>query len=352
MADWWRRLFYPEQFYGDDDTVGELLSPGARQRVELLTTLETADPWNLPTAVAARELVADTAAMMPMFVEDSAGVRLDPTPSVVARPDPAKPYRDTIERIVNGLTRHGRAWLRVDAVGSNGWPLAVAVVADPRVHATVDIDGRITDVTIDGHPVDRRRIVHIPMVTDDDPLGASPLLEARFVLEQLAAVYAYSAGYYTTGQVPPYAVIHPNRLTRERAEALSDQWLLARAERRPPVLSGGIELATYSQASAADALLMEAQEYLDALIARLLLIPPSLLNVTSQSSLTYSTVPAEFQRWLTIGLQPMFLSRIEAAFTDMLPRGQRARFDPSELLALNVTAAQAAPTAIESEALT
>ena len=80
-----------------------------------------------------------------------------------------------------------------------------------------------------------------------------------------------------------------------------------------------------------------AARYMDAVVARVMQIPPSLLNTESQHSLTYSTVAGEFQRWLTVGLHPMFLSRIEAAYTELLPRGQRAEFDTSPLTRLDMT---------------
>lgn len=324
---WWRRLFAA----GDGDGGGDpLLTAAARNAAQLAADLEALDPWKLPAVVAARELVADTTAMM-QLVGLQGTDRLTPIPAILRRPDPAEPYRSTLERIVNGMTRRGRSWLYVDALGSNQWPLACHYVDDTRVLASTNADGRITAVSIDGREVDRRRMIHIPMRIDSDPLGTSPLGEVEVALEQLAEVYRYSASYYTSANVPPYAVKSPTRLTASQALDLADQWLLSRAERRPAVLSGGIELETFAQPSAADSLLLDAVNYLDSAVARVMHIPPTLLNTVSQSSLTYATASGEFQRWLTVGLAPMFLSRIEAAFTTMLPRGQEARFDTSNL---------------------
>lgn len=331
MSNWWRRWLLAQGTTDLSGVPGEpALSAAARDAAALVADLELLDPYELPTVVAARTLCADTTAMM-QLVGLVGTDRLDPLPAVLRRPDPSEPYRRTMERIVNGLTRHGRAWLHVDARGSNGYPLALHYVDDPRVSAQVDLNGRVTAATVDGSAVDIRRLVHIPMRQDRDPLGESPLEEIRLALEQLAEVHRYGAGYYTTAGVPPYSVVHPNRLTAEQAQQFADQWLLARAERRPAVLSGGITLETYNGQSAADALLLDAIGYLDQVIARVLLIPPSLLNVQSAGSLTYSTVQGEFTRWLAVGLYPMFLSRIEAAFTDLLPRGQTAVFDTSNL---------------------
>lgn len=326
--DWIRRLFNPDAYYGESASA---LTPAQRRVVELADELDALDPWDLPTVVAARELVADTAAVMPMVAVDAAGAVVDPTPSILRRPDPTEPYRRTIERIVNAMTRHGRAWFQIDAIGSTRHPIAGHVVDDARVVATTDLDHRITAITIDGIPVESR-VLHIPMtVNDRHPLGVSPLQLIHVALSQLAEIYRFSAGYYSTAAIPPYSVVHPTRLTKPQAAEFSDQWLLARAERRPAILSGGVELATYTQTSAADALLLEAMGHLDQTVARAMQLPPSLLNVESASSLTYSTTQGEFSRWLAIGLYPMFLARIESAFTELLPRGQSAVMDTSNL---------------------
>lgn len=325
---WFRRLFLQDEDGTADDPL--LRSRSLRYQTQLVDELATIDPWNLPAVVAARTLCADTTAMM-QLVGLRGTERLDPSPPILRRPNPSEPYRRTLERIVHGMTRHGRSWLYVDAIGSNGFPIAAHYVDDSRVQARLNANGMIVHATVDHDEVDVSRLVHIPMRQDQDPLGDSPLYLIRAALEQLAEVYRYGASYYTTANVPPYAVKHPGRLTASQAQDLSDQWLAARAERRPAVLSGGLELETFQMPSASDSLLLDAVGYLDATVARVLLIPPSLLNVESAGSLTYSTVQGEFSRWLTVGLYPMFLSRIEAAFTELLPRGITARFDTSNL---------------------
>jgi hypothetical protein len=87
----------------------------------------------------------------------------------------------------------------------------------------------------------------------------------------------------------------------------------------------------FSQASAGESLLLDAASFFDSVISRIMLIPPSILNTQSQSSLTYSTVGGEFARWLSIGLRPVYLNRIESAFSELLPRNVHAKFDTTPL---------------------
>ena len=123
----------------------------------------------------------------------------------------------------------------------------------------------------------------------------------------------------------------PTRLQQDKAQELLTAWTEARDKSRPAVISGNLELKTFQAQSAADALVLDAINNLDATITRVLLLPPSLLNTLSQSSLTYSTTVEAVRQWLTLGLNPAYLQRIESVWSEMLPRGQYARFDTSVL---------------------
>ncbi len=327
VATWLQRLFGANV---------EESSPSTR-RARLLETAEQLtliDIFELPAVVAGRQLTADTAAMMKLVGYSDLTGRLNPTPSLLRQPDPFECYRDTIEKIVNAMTRYDVAYLYVMARGSDGWPLAIEQIDNGRIQVTWADPSRkvIATATIDGRPVEPKDVEAVKFVLDGPVPDRSPLERVRAVLEQLIYVYRYSAEYYGAGAVPPYAVVHPNRVTDVQAGEFMDQWLTARAEHRPALLSGGITLETFSPASASDAMLLDAVNYLDAVAARVQQIPPSLLNTSAQSSLTYSTTAAELQRWLKLGLYPGILSRIEAAFTEMMPRGQSAIFDTSNLV--------------------
>jgi HK97 family phage portal protein len=197
----------------------------------------------------------------------------------------------------------------------------------------------VTNVWIDGIETDLRSVRYIPFRSDPGPPGTAPLQDVREFLEQLVAAYRLAANYYDiTAAVPPYALKHPQRQTADQAAAFMAQWELARQERRPAFLSGGIELEAFTNTSAADTELLAAIRELDAAAARVMLIPPSLLNVESHSSLTYATTLDELRRWLTLTLNPQYLARIEASFSDLLPRGQQAVFDTSALLRMDFAA--------------
>jgi HK97 family phage portal protein len=315
----------------------------------LAARVRTYDPRTLPVVVGIRSLVADTSAMLPLVA--LRGVeRIDPQPAVLRRPDPNEPYRVSIEKIVNSLTASGNAFVRRWQVGSDGWPIAVKVLDPARIVVQLDTwQETIVGYTYNQRPLRTSQVLHIPLISDPGPLGQSPLDLIGTVIDDLATAYEWAAGYWRDGGTPPYALTHPQKLDDDQATSMVERWLVARRTRRPALLSGGMGLTTFTQPSAAEALLIEGLNYLDAAIARALNVPPSIVNVVSQQALTYSTTIDEMRRWLTLNLYPTYLDRLEAAFTDLLPRGQAAVFDTSNLLrtdwSTRVTTAAAAVAA-------
>jgi len=314
------------------DTTADITALSFSERLAL------SDPFKLPTVVAARQLIADTVSGFPMVTKTGDDRDLLPVPSICARPDPSEPSSDTWEKLVNSLTRYGRAWVRVTALGSNNYPLAAEIVSDRRVtYMLNDAGSKLVAVEIDGRPQDMRMIRCVPFILEaESPVGKSPLVEIRDSLDQLAAAYQFSATYYnTTAATPPYAIMSPTRLQADKAEELLKAWTDARDKSRPAVISGALELKTFQSQSAADALVLDAINQLDATISRVLLLPPSLLNTLSQSSLTYSTTVEAVRQWLALGLDSAYLKRIEAVWTGFLPRGQRAVFDTGSITRMN-----------------
>lgn len=303
--------------------------------IDSLVALRSAVPMEShPTVYAIRSLIADAAAMLPL-VSLRGTERLDPQPSILRRPDPMEPRRQTIQKLVNSATRTGNAFLYLFDYDREGWPLAARALPPGRVTAVVDYEAdapRITGWQVAGRPVALNRIKHIPFNLDPGPLGTSPLQACTEAFATLNGLWAFAASYWVDGGTPPYALKHPRRLTAEQASEFLNQWVTARQARRPGLLSDGLELETYATPSASDALLLDGLNYFDAALARAFRVPPSIVNVLSQSSLTYATTTDEMRRWLALALYPGWLSPIEAAFTDLTPRGQTVIFDTSNLV--------------------
>ena len=98
---------------------------------------EAFDPYGMPVVVAARGLIADTLAQLPLVT--IRGRRPLPTqPQLTLRPNRLEPRWLTFHRAANNLTRYGYVWFRVtdwDAAGR-----ATAVRCIDALDATADWD--------------------------------------------------------------------------------------------------------------------------------------------------------------------------------------------------------------------
>jgi HK97 family phage portal protein len=291
------------------------------------------DPYQLPPVVAARRLIADTVAQLPMVaVQD--GQPASWQPRVLTRPDPAEPRWLTIERLVNDLTRHGRAYLEVTLRDGFGLPYATRALDFDTLAVTFDPYGRLQTATemASSRRIDTRDLVLIPyngQRARDRGWGTSPIEDARPIFEGYAALYQMAASYWEAGY-PSLAVTTKQRLSDKQADAIKSRIIASWSRRHEPaVIDADGELVPLG-ASAAEAQLVEALSVVVAETARVFAMPASLINAPAGSSLTYATTESEFRRWLATGLQPM-LMRLEDAFTQLLPAQSSARCDASEL---------------------
>jgi len=104
----------------------------------------------------------------------------------------------------------------------------------------------------------------------------------------------------------------------------------------PAVIDRGGRLESIG-ANAVDSQLVESIEAANAEVARAFGVMPSLVNVRAGDSLTYSTTEGELSKWLKLGLGS-YLTRIEAAWSQLRPAGQTVHADTSVLLRTDLAA--------------
>ena len=321
---------------------------GSIQWAPLDEQVAAMDPFKLPAVVAGRQLLADTVATFTLHAIDvDTGRELERNRRIYVRPDPARgePLRNTLERLVNAQTRYGTGITRVTArsmltggATGAGFPIALEFIANRRVTFTMSANGQQIDtMTIDGRAQNVADIYLFPFVLNDlgGPLGCAPLDLIQDALESLRQALVWYRDFYGAGSTPPYAIIHKSRLTDDKAEKYMTAWAAQRIKRRPALLSGEVELQAFNPTNAVDAQLLEAIRYFDAAVARVLQIPPSLLNVVTEDPSTYANVRDEFRRWLALGLNPGFVNRIEAGFAEMAPQGTGCRMRTDQLVRMD-----------------
>lgn len=312
---------------------------------------EPLDPFGLPVVVACRGLIADTIAQLPLVTVR--GRRPLPTqPQLTLRPNRLEYRWLTFHRLANQLTRYGYAWLLVTDWDAAGRPTAVRVLDAVDANATFDpVTGELDTVSYQGDElVPGLEVLWIPFnVERRASLGESPLDGCPRAVQFLSQLWTMAGSFWEAGH-PSLIVSVKHRLAPGQATAIKAQLIASMAGRHEPGVVDQDGTVSPMGASPLEAQLVESFGQANAEVARAFRMPPSLVNVASGDSLTYSTVEGEFRRWLATGLNP-YLNRIEAAFDDLIPVGQRTRFDTTELLRSDFAArANAYATVLGGEA--
>lgn len=285
------------------------------------------EPDQLPIAVGAATLHADTVAAMPARTDQPRAV-----PRVLnflERPDPDTDYRAFIHACVLAMFWHGYAPIALDRPAGG---TSSARCLDP----TQTIYDPSTDRWwYNGEQLDSRLVYPLSLMNDPrrGPLGESPLRRCYQALSMYGYAYRYLIDYFAQGGNPSSILKTTHPVKGDRATELVTEWITARQQRRPAVMDPTITLEV-PQASGELAATLSVLDHGAAEVARLLNMPGSLVNAPSLgSSLNYSNTVDELRRWIALSLKPTWMARIESMMRT-LTGDPTVYLDPSELLAI------------------
>jgi HK97 family phage portal protein len=277
-------------------------------------------------------LLADSVASLPLRAitqtgDRSVGVE---TPTFLTFPAATVTQYELIHMVVSSLALHGNAYLWLDyAGGTAGMPSQIVPLHPDNVNVT--ITGNDRTYTVAGQPIDINQILHLRWFTPPQAArGISPLHQQRNTIGSALAVERHVSQWYGEGGTPSSVLEVDGEISVEAAKVLQATWETQhRRRRRPAILSGGVKWKPIS-ASAADMELNASREYSVSEIARVFRIPAHMIGAKSASQ-TYTNNEQAGLNFLTFTLLP-WLRRIESAFTDLMPPGQRVQFDTAAFL--------------------
>jgi HK97 family phage portal protein len=272
-------------------------------------------------------------------------------PPILERPYPNETRIETMSAIAASLIIHGNYVAVLGDIGANGYPESLYPVSASRVH--VDrIEGRLS-YKINDELFDSERVMHIKnFAMPGQIVGVGIVAAQRQGIGSALAMQEYAAKYFDGGAQPTGILYSDNAdLSQDEADMLKAVWMrhYGGTSREPAVLNASTKFEQLSD-NAKDSQLVESREFSLAEIANMLGLPGYYLGAPN-SSRTYSNVEQEQLQFLR-GITPL-LTRIESAFTDLLPRGQYAKFNTDALLRSDtLTRYQAHKIALESGFLT
>jgi len=275
-------------------------------------------------------LISDAIGAMPLHSYRGNKI-VEPTPPILARPNPPYTRMETISAMAAALLVHGNYIAVLGAPGANGLPDSFYPVEPYRVNVGKS-EGRVL-YTIDGKKYDQSQILHIKNFSMPGALVGVGLLGAqKQSIGKAIAINEYAARYFDGG-VSPSAILksaNPD-LSQEEADALKSAWMsmYSSRNRAPAVLNASTDFEVLSD-NAQESQLIEAQQQALVEASNTLGLPAYYLGAPN-SSRTYSNVEQENLQLVRWSLQPI-AQRIEEALSDLLVRGQTARFNYDSLL--------------------
>lgn len=294
------------------------------------TYVDTNTALGVPAIYRGVSLIADAigALQLSAYRRDR---KVEPTPRILERPVPTQTRMETISAMAASLILDGNYYAVLGDPGANGLPDFFYPVACDRVQIFED-RGRVY-YRIENRSYDPSEIFHIKNFTLPGEYYGRGIVELqKQAIGKEIAINEYTARYFDGG-VNPTAVIksaNPD-LTQEEADALKAQWMsmYSGRNRMPAVLNSSTEFEILS-GNAQESQLVEAQIQALTEAANILGLPAYYLGAPN-SSRTYANVEQENLQLVRWSIQPI-AERIEQALSDLLVRGQTAKFDYDSLL--------------------
>ena len=252
---------------------------------------------------------------------------------LASRPDIQVSLQDFLEQTTKSLLLHGNAyWLA--SRGSDDEIVNLTVIREDAVTVIDDNRGRSPiprpRYDIGGSNV-TRDISHLRLNTNPgEVMGYGPLQSCQPDIAAMLKLRQYADAYFEVGQ--PVGVLSSEQfLNQEQANDYREAWHEVMSKRTIAVLGAGLEYKNI-WTDPKNAQFVENVQSAVTNIARLFGIPTMLLaSGIDGTSLTYANLTELNQSMVQTTLNQIVLP-IEAALTDVLPRGQEARLKLDSLL--------------------
>ena len=296
-------------------------------RSEVIYNTDTA--LSLGAVFRCLQIISTTLAQLPLNVMRG---NEEITSPLAKRPDYNQATNDFFGATAVSMALTGNAYWYVSR--NQAGDVKNLEVLDPK-QVTITRDDRIGSpyrFDYNGKRIANKNIKQIRLMTFPQKLyGYGPLQAARSDIETGLKLREFGNSFLTNGAIPTGVLSSDQFINQDQADAYRSAWSEAQSSRGLAVLGAGMSYSAISL-SPADIAFLENQQYNVLQIARIFGIPPIFLGSgTEGASLTYSTSETQSILFLQTTMSDYLVS-IEEAFTDLLPRGQVAKFRLDNLL--------------------
>jgi HK97 family phage portal protein len=239
----------------------------------------------------------------------------------------------------------GKTVLHMATTGNAFWKVTrgargianIEVVHPSFVSVNSDNKGNLY-YTINTKKYTRNEVIHIKLFTkplQTDHLGEGPIQRHKSLLRSALDLQAYADNWFRTSAIPTGTLTTTEFLSEDVAIANKKAFIESQRDRSVAVLSSGLSYETISL-NPEEAQFLENQKYITRQIAVAFGVPTLYMGMGIEGQgMTYVNGNEDRAKLFEDGLQ-QYIVRIQQAITDLLPRGQRAKFNLTEFLRPNV----------------
>lgn len=283
-----------------------------------------------------RTRIAQDVSMLPVDVlRYVGGARqpVEPVPQIIAAPSAVIDADTWRYQVVDGWLSDGNAWGLVTATTTNMlYPTRIELVAQSRVRVET-LSGRVRyyvdNVEHDLWPVGD--LWHKPAYTvAGSVLGLSPIAYHAVTIGAGLAAEQYGSDFFTRG-AHPSAILAPEKDPGpDGAKGLKEAFLKATRGREPAVLPQSVKYEQV-QTNPEDSQFIDTMRYTAEQVCRIFGEDPADHGVsTGGKSMTYANrTDADLARFKR---RQFWVVKLQNALTEMLPRPQVVRLNPSAAL--------------------
>jgi HK97 family phage portal protein len=348
ISDWWTGANKHAEIRADiplpSDPSTAIIPPARSERRE---TVSTGEALSLSMVYRAVQILAVSAKQISMDAYRD-GTEVTPQPSIVRQPNIDSPRAVFVEETTVSLATNGNAYWLIDRDGS-GRVSNLSVLNPLDVQVNVTAWGTTTNFQYKGKTFRPEQIKHLKLTrVPGSAKGLGPIQAAQHELRGALDAQGYASNWFQDGGVPTGVLTSDQQLNSEQAKQIKDAWNTSQGgQRSTAVLGSGMSYAPVFL-SPSDANWIEVRQFDTTAIARMFGVPASLMLATVEgNSQSYANVSQDWLGFTRFSLLA-YLSEIEEALSDLLPRGQRVRFNVEALLRADVTTRYAAhKTALE-----
>lgn len=315
-------------------------SPGLTEQLAAVQGIRL-DSWSppslkealsVPAVFRAVTLISNTVGMLLMEAFKN-GTLLPDQPTIVTRPGIDGTPRDFWRDTAWGLATRGEfLWRIVDRNldDNKARKLMILPPAEVRVDWDTDVPF-IRKYLWRDMKLDAADVVHGFFARDPWGLrGFGPLQLCGAALSAAVEAEEWAARFFSEGGVPQTVIKVPTKLSPADAKKLLDQWQ-EKAGNTVRVVDMDADPKPH-QIDPEQGQLLQSRQHSTGNVATMFGLNGHLLNFAqSGSSLTYQNVGDVFVDAVRTTIAPGYLTPIQDAVTDLLPRGTSARFNVDEL---------------------